>query len=383
MAAVRSLGAVRNGRRLAFFACGRRRGRFLSGGGRPSAALFWHSYRRLGRAAALAAAWRLVATLPWRRLALSARCVVLVGSGSVRVVVGTVASSLGAVAVARRSQSRCLRRRAGAPSAGTVVLPRSRRRVARRRSSAVAARSRSLGAVRNARRLALFACGCWCGRFLAGGGRRRAARTTPLPAALRWRSWHQLCRAAVLAATWHSAAALSWPRLVLSARYVMLSGSRSLRVVVGAVASSLGAVAVARRARHCCLRRRAGAPGAGSVVPPRSRQRGARPPLFRGGGPHSRRGVQCSTARALCVWTSTRSLPLWGRSPSRGAHGAAACGAAMALLAPAGSCHRARGGVAHGRRSSAEAASSLSEMHLDRRLALSAVGRRRGRFLSG
>ena len=38
--------------------------------------------------------------------------------------------------------------------------------------------------------------------------------------------------------------------------------------------------------------------------------------------------------------------------PLRGAHGAAACGAALALLAPACSCRRARGGVALGRRSS-------------------------------
>ena len=74
-----------------------------------------------------------------------------------------------------------------------------------------------------------------------------------------------------------------------SVRCVVLSGSRSQRAVVGAVASSRVAVAVARRSRRRCLRRRAGAPGAGFVVPPHSRRCGARPPLFRGGGPLSRR----------------------------------------------------------------------------------------------
>ena len=68
----------------------------------------------------------------------------------------------------------------------------------------------------------------------------------------------------------------------------VLGGRRSLRLAVCAVASSLGAVDVTRRQRrHClwrsrrrCLRRRAGALGTGSVVPPRSRQRGAWPPSF-------------------------------------------------------------------------------------------------------
>ena len=50
-----------------------------------------------------------------------------------------------------------------------------------------------------------------------------------------------------------------------------LGSSRSLRVVAGAVASSLGAVAVARRSRRRCLQRCAGDPGAGAV---RSNSRG-------------------------------------------------------------------------------------------------------------
>ena len=95
-----------------------------------------------------------------------------------------------------------------------------------------------------------------------------------------------------------------------------------------------------------------GAPGAGLVVPPRSRRYDARPPLFRGGGSLPQRGASYSAARALCVWSLARSLPLWGRLPSRGAHCAAACGAALALLAPAWSCRRTHGGVTLGRRSS-------------------------------
>ena len=313
------------------------------------------------------------------------------------VVVDVVASSLGAVAVARRSRRRCLRRRAGAPGAGFIVWPRSRRRDARS-PLFYSGGSLHFGAVRSARRLALAACGRWRGRFLSGGGRRRAALTAPLPAAPRWSSWRRRNRIAALAAAWRSAAGLVRRRLALSARCKVLDGSRSLRVVVGAVGSSLGAVAVAWHSRRRCLRRRVGATGAGLVVPPQSRRRGARPPLFRGsgslsrrvgraqrllslravvgavassldvvavarrsrrrclqrragargagsgvpprsrrrearlplirgGGSRSRRDAPCSAARPLCVRSLARSLPLWGRSPSRGAHGAAACGA--------------------------------------------------------
>ena len=152
-----------------------------------------------------------------------------------------------------------------------------------RRSSAAAARSLSERAVLGGSRFCV-----WSLAHPLRGGRRRAALTAPLPAAPRWRSWRRLGRAAALAAAWRSAAALPRRRLALSARCVVLSGLRSLRVVAGAVASSLGAVAVARRSRRRCLRRRAGAPGAGMVVPPHSRRRDARPPLLRGGGSLSR-----------------------------------------------------------------------------------------------
>ena len=86
--------------------------------------------------------------------------------------------------------------------------------------------------------------------------------------------------------------------------------------------------------------------------------------------------------RALSVVVGAY-LPLWGRSPSRGARGAPACGAALALLALAWPCHRAHGGVALGRRSSAATCRSLDAVRRAQLLDLSACGRRRGRFFSG
>ena len=119
------------------------------------------------------------------------------GSRSLRVVSGAVASSLGGVAVARRSRRRCLRRCAGALGAGLVVPPHPRRRDAR---PPLFRGGGSLFRRAGARRLALSARGRWRGRFLSGGSRRRAALTAPLPAALRWRSWRRLGRAAAPAA---------------------------------------------------------------------------------------------------------------------------------------------------------------------------------------
>ena len=81
------------------------------------------------------------------------------------------------------------------------------------------------------------------------------------------------------------------------------------------------------------------------------------------------------------MWSLARLLPLWGRSPSRGVYGAAACGAELTLLAPARSCRLARGGVALGRHSSVAAARAPGAVRSARRLASSAYGRRRGRFL--
>ena len=195
---------------------------------------------------------------------ISARCVVHGGSRSLRLAVGAVASSLGAVAVARcsrhlpaarnlpaalaaaspgrrqrhftvtyvfgqlgaarsarrlapstcdrwrgrflselvavaqHSRRRCLRRRAGAPGPGLVVPRRSRRRGTR--SPCFRGGGSLFRRVHTAQRLALSACGRWCGRYLPGGGRGRAAFRAPLTAALRWRSWRRLNRAAALAA---------------------------------------------------------------------------------------------------------------------------------------------------------------------------------------
>ena len=154
----------------------------------------------------------------------------------------------------------------------------------------------------------------------------------------RWRKRRQRShgRAAALMAAWRSAAALPRRWTAHSAQCAMLSSSRSLHVAVGAVASPLTAVAVARHSG-------------------------------RRGGSLSRHGAFCTAAHALCVWSLARSLPLQGQSPwhnahgaaACGAHGATACGAPLALLAPGWSCRRTRCGVTLGRRSSAAAACSL------------------------
>ena len=214
----------------------------------------------------------------------------------------------------------------------------------------------SHGAVRRAQKFALSASGRWPGHFPCGGGRRRAALTAPRPAALCWHFWLPalFCRRERGGVTFGRR--FSQQRLALLAQCVVLSDSRSLHVVVGVVASSQVAVTVARRPRRRCLRHCADTPGAGSVVPLRSRWSDARPPPFRGGGSCSRRVASCSAARAFCVWSLAWSLFLWRRSPSHGAHGAAACSTALALLAPALSCRRARGGVALVRRSFVAAA---------------------------
>ena len=173
---------------------------------RPSPLRGAHGAAECGAARALPApAWscrrtRGGVTLGRRSSVAAARsfgALALGSSRSLRVVGGAVASSLGAVAVARRS---------GAAACGAALaLPapawscrRTRGGVTLGRRSSVAA-ARSFGA-RSARRLALSACGRWRGRFLSGGGRRRAALTAPLPAALRWRSRRRLGRAAAPAA---------------------------------------------------------------------------------------------------------------------------------------------------------------------------------------
>ena len=346
-----------------------------------------------------------------QRLASSAWCGVVGGVRSLRPAVGASCPLWGRTPL-RRSRDAAACSAAPAPLvAHYSVPPRSRRRESRRRSFAAAARA--LGAMWRGRKRALSARGWRRGRALSGGGRRRAGLTAPL---LRRQVGGLVARSVMLPRLRRRDARPPRFRgggsLYRRARCVVLGSSRSLRV-------ALCAVAVARRSRCRCLRRRAGAPSAGSIVPPCSRRRDARPPHFRGGGSLSRRtrsvvlgssrsrrlaleavavarrsrrrclrrragapsaglfmppcrgcvaldrrsfvAAVCSlgprrasgsAARAPCEW-------LWGRSPSCGAHGAAAFGAALALLAPARSCRRARGGIALGRRSSMAAARFL------------------------
>ena len=198
--------------------------------------------------------------------------------------------------------------------------------------------------------LALLAPACWCHRDVGGVtlGRRFSAS---------------------------AARALGTVR---SARRLALSECRRQRSRFLS-----GGVAVTRRSRRHCLRRRASAPGTGSVVPPRSWANYARPPLFCGGGLPFRRGVWCPAARALFVLSSTRSIPLWVRSPWCGAPGAPACSATLALLAPARSCSCTRGCVTFGRRSTKAATRSLGVVRSARRLALAACGRWRNHLRGG
>ena len=289
--------------------------------------------------------------------AFSARCAVPSGPRSLRVVAGAVASCLGAVAVARRSWRRCFRCRAGAPGTGMAVPLHSRRRDGR--PPLFRGGGRSLGVVHSAQRLALSAYGRRHGGLHAGGGRRRAALTAPLPMAPRWRSWRRLGRAAALAAACRLAAALPWRCLALYARRVVLGGSLSLRVVAGAVASSLGPVAVTLRSRRRCLRRHACASGTGLAVAPRSRQHDARPLLFRGGGSLSWRGagsIVPPRSRRRCARPplfrgggslSARCVVLGGSHFLRVAVGAASSslGAAAVARRSRRSCLRRRAGA--------------------------------------
>ena len=264
----------------------------------------WCSWRWLGRAAALAAAWRSAAAVPRRRLALLAQCVVrsarrlapsargrrrgrflstsggrraalaaplrrrlalsswcaaISGAPSLRLAVGAVAFSFDAVAVAPLSRRRCLRRRVGAPG-----LPRPRRRACGgvalgRRSFAAAARA--LGVMWRSRQSAPSVRGC----------------RSPARSLLLWGWW--VSRGARDAAA--GGAALALLALAWSCRHTR----------DGVTLGRRSSTAAARSLRA--------------------------------------RGASCSAARALCVWSG-------GRSPSRGARDAAACGVALALLAPFG-----------------------------------------------
>ena len=187
----------------------------------------------------------------------------LSGSRSLLVVVGAVASPLAAVAVARRSRRRGLRRRAGTPDIGFVVPPCSRRRdaqppllrcsgsLSRHAWFVVLGGSRSLCVVVGAVASALAAVAVARHSRRCGLRRRAGASVTGfvIPPHSRRRDTRP-----PLSCGGHFS---------LSVRCVVLSSSRSLLVVVGAVASPLAAVAIAQRSRRRGLRRSAGAPGAG------------------------------------------------------------------------------------------------------------------------
>ena len=74
--------------------------------------------------------------------------------------------------------------------------------------------------------------------------------------------------------------------------------------------------------------------------------------------------------RALCVCPSARLHRILVRSPSRGSRGAASCGVALTVVAPAPSCRRTNGGASLDRRSSAAAALALGFAQHDRKFAL-------------
>ena len=287
-----NLSAVRNARRLVLSACGRWRSRFLSGGGCRHAALTaplpaaprWLSWRRRNRVAALALAWRSVPALrgddaPSRR---GARC------PSARAL--CVWPLTRPLPLWRRSSSRGDQ---GAAACGAYRASLVSRRVAR----APATECKRHNGARPARRGAqCSAARALCVRSLAlsrplsgrspshgtrSGAACGAAPALLVPAQSRRRAYGRVALGR----------RFSCRRLAFSARCVVLSSSRSLLVVVGAVSSSVGPDVVAQRSRRRCLRRLAGAPGAGLVVPPRSRRRGAQPPLFRGGGSLPQRGA--------------------------------------------------------------------------------------------
>jgi len=85
---------------------------------------------------------------------------------------------------------------------------------------------------------ALSARGCRRGRVLSGGGRRRAALAAPLPAAPHWRSLSSAKPRRHIRDGVALGCRCSWRRLALSAWCGLVGGTPSLRVAVGAEASS-------------------------------------------------------------------------------------------------------------------------------------------------
>ena len=192
-----------------------------------------------------------------------------------RGVVGAVASSRVAVAVAWRSRRRCLR---------ATLAPLAPARLCRRVRGGLALGRRfrgggslSVRAVRYSRQLCVWSLArslppAWRSPSRGAHGAAACAR--------RWRPWRRLGRAAAFAAAWCSAAASAATARSRCARYVVLDSSR---FCVWSLARSLplSRRSPSRVAHGAAAARGAGAPGVGSVVPPRPRRRGARPPLPR------------------------------------------------------------------------------------------------------
>ena len=117
---------------------------------------------------------------------------------------------------------------------------------------------------------------------------------------------------------------------------LVVSGSaRSLRAAVGGSSRPFGR-SQSRRFRGAAARGADCARPASAVAPRPMRRRCARPPLLCGRGSRSLRSVIIASggARSLRAVIGELSRP-FGRSPSRCSRGAAARGAARALLAPA------------------------------------------------
>ena len=119
----------------------------------------------------------------------------------------------------------------------------------------------------------------------------------------------------------------------LRSALVVIRGARSLQTVVSESSRPLGR-SQSRRFRGAAARGAACARFASAVPPRPMRRRCARPPLLCGSGSHSLRGVIIASggARSLRAVIGELPRPL-GRSPSRCSRGAAARGAARALLA--------------------------------------------------
>ena len=213
-----------------------------------------------------------------------------------------VASSLRGLAIARRSSLAAPLH--AVPSSCSLRRRRHAKALADASRSAAAAPRRRfspLGMNRRDRRRAPFARSCRCGRVLSGKDCRHAALRAPLPAAPRAWSLRRCRHAAALTAAPRPAAAGSERSPSHLAWSDAIGGELSLCAAVGAVASSLGGLAIAHLSRRSYLRRLVRGPCAGVVMPLHSRRRDVRPPLLRGRGSNPWLHAARLAARSLCV----------------------------------------------------------------------------------